>query len=1037
MSDAGSGSDSEEEFVLPPGFESVKGGSISKASLEDKELWFFRVPKNVRTVDASVLHGVTIKLPKDQNAFVQVPVDVEGNKKQFTLKSNDISLYSQVVNLVPDKANSQTFVPGYMCHQYNAYIEMPVLAKALGVRWLCSLASMSTFRALPSFSVHPPGLGDLDVLPNGIAVTCGEDGYVCFSDVKELKEIKSMRIVTDDGTVPSISVSATTSSDASQRDVFVASSDNYLLNRYSLGAKATFEGCYLRCTEEIKYISSSKSYVAVVSEDLRSRIVVRANMERVLVLEGHKETVKSIAIDPLETYVATSAADGTVKLFNISDVDGDTGEVSASSSIPIQYQQGMSNDEVLARIAWQPTTGALLATPMRMNTVALYSRDTWTLSSKLLFPSFDGVLNSDVNVIAFSPNGHYVAAASMAKQCDDNVMALSWLVDANSFVVLMSSGSVGHASNVVPSAHAPPANVVISATVAAPLVTPPVPPLVTSTRATMPSSSLVEASPAPRSPPTRPTNPAIISSTDDPAVDDEELQVNAIKRSFGFDPDMAVLHEATIADDQDDDVAAAMDAPLLQSSPSTVPLPLSVQPSFQPGAVLQGPVILLAWNLLGDIEALTSADHTPLIVLRFHDKSKRGFKFHDTYNLTMAAFDDVGAIFAAPVHDDMPAVITYRPIESWNSNSSWHVSLPDGEDVVSVTTAGAICVVASSAHFVRVYSMGGVVLAVFALPGRIVSMASHRSGKLAILYATRSGLQCAVYAVQPALPRVAKLTDGPMPMPPPSSSVEWFGFNDMGVLFFVQASSGLVFVQSDLVGGQWMPLVHPSHPHGPIFCVGVRDGTVYFVPKVNDQPLHLPRLHRPVLSTWTYEKVEDDALWPAHNAATAAPAKSDQAVPLLAAADKAILLRVKAMCASDDVQKAYDLATCLSLEKSHAIAQQIATHFGLRELHSRLQRLQDAAFPMDIITPRVDEVNAVDRRHMTTSVRPPPSRIPTMAGRSSSSIPSSSPTSSHVAAEPAKAIKPPSKPSAATFVNPFKKREVVVSDDVASRKRQK
>ncbi|ETV70485.1 hypothetical protein H257_14140 [Aphanomyces astaci] len=109
MSDAGSGSDSEEEFVLPPGFESVKGGSISKASLEDKELWFFRVPKNV---DASVLHGVTIKLPKDQNAFVQVPVDVEGNKKQFTLKSNDISLYSQVVNLVPDKANSQTFVPG-------------------------------------------------------------------------------------------------------------------------------------------------------------------------------------------------------------------------------------------------------------------------------------------------------------------------------------------------------------------------------------------------------------------------------------------------------------------------------------------------------------------------------------------------------------------------------------------------------------------------------------------------------------------------------------------------------------------------------------------------------------------------------------------------------------------------------------------------------------------------------------------------------------------------------------------------------------
>ncbi|ETW02205.1 hypothetical protein H310_05771 [Aphanomyces invadans] len=914
---------------------------------------------------------------------------------------------------------------------------------------------MSSFRTLASFSVHPPGIGDLDILPNGIAVTCGEDGYVCFTDMKEMKEIKSMRIVTDDGTVPSISVSATTSSDGSSRDVFVASSDNYLLNRYSLGAKATFEGCYLRCTEEIKYISSSKSYVAVVSEDLRSRIVLRANMERVLVLEGHKEPVKSIAIDPLETYVATAASDNTVKLFDISNVDGDTGEVNASGSIPIQYQQGMSNDDVLARVAWQPEAGSLLATPMRMNTVGLYERGTWTLSSKLVFPSFEGVFNSDVNVIAFSPNGKYVAAASMAKQifvwevasqavvasfeCDDNVIALSWLVDANSFAVLMTSGSLGHASNVVPSTHPPPTAASSSTVVIA-----------------LPQVAAIAANPAPslKEPPGA-TSITVPASADDAIVDEEE-QVNAIKRSFGFDPDMAVLHEATVPDDEDDLDAsatqAAMDAPLLNSS--VVPMSSAagqhyvqqVQATFQPGAVLQGPVILLAWNLLGDIEALSSADQTPLIVLRFNDKSKRGFKFHDTYNLTMADFDDVGAIFAAPTQDDMPAVVTYRAIESWNSSSSWHVSLPDGEDVVCVTTAGSFCFVASSTHFVRVYSMGGILLAIFALSGRIVSMASHRSGKLAVLYATSSAeLHYAVYTIQASLPRVQKVAEGVMPPTNPPSTpltvaapaVEWVGFNDLGVLFFVQAGTGTVFALSSLVGLQWMPLVQPSHTHGPIFCVGIRDGTVYFLPKVLDQPLQLPRHHRPVLSTWAYEKVEDDALWAAHNAATMNPSDPiDYVVPRQAAADKAILLRVKAMCASDDVQKAYDLATCLSLEKSHAIAQQIATHFGLRELQSRLQQLQDSLFPIDT-RPSI-EVDAaaptsMERRPPTagsSSLRPP-SRIPIMSRNATSPQTSTAPT------DPV--AKPPSKPTASTFVNPFKKREVAQEQkaDSGSRKRQK
>jgi len=35
------------EFELPPGFEIAPGGELAKDGLDDKELWFLRLPKHV------------------------------------------------------------------------------------------------------------------------------------------------------------------------------------------------------------------------------------------------------------------------------------------------------------------------------------------------------------------------------------------------------------------------------------------------------------------------------------------------------------------------------------------------------------------------------------------------------------------------------------------------------------------------------------------------------------------------------------------------------------------------------------------------------------------------------------------------------------------------------------------------------------------------------------------------------------------------------------------------------------------------------
>ncbi|KDO28839.1 hypothetical protein SPRG_20041 [Saprolegnia parasitica CBS 223.65] len=91
--------ESDEEFVLPPGFEVATGGAITKAALDgDRELWLFRAK--------------TMKLPKEKNGSLHVPVPVAGSTKSYALKSQDLSLCQQLVNIVPDAVNSKTFVPG-------------------------------------------------------------------------------------------------------------------------------------------------------------------------------------------------------------------------------------------------------------------------------------------------------------------------------------------------------------------------------------------------------------------------------------------------------------------------------------------------------------------------------------------------------------------------------------------------------------------------------------------------------------------------------------------------------------------------------------------------------------------------------------------------------------------------------------------------------------------------------------------------------------------------------------------------------------
>ena len=281
------------------------------------------------------------------------------------------------------------------------------------------------------------------------------------------------------------------------------------------------------------------------------------------------------------------------------------------------------------------------------------------------------------------------------------ILAISWLKDTNSIAILTASGSVGFASDVVPAHLEKPFSK---------------PQPVSQHTVESHNDNILAESTASQPQPSHEVeleNPEKVVSIvqDNPEENEEEMRVNSIKRSFGFDEDMSALK---LVDTEPD---ASIEQPISSVFTTTTSVHSQIRPvkspnTFQPGSVMEGPVCLLAWSPLGEIECIRAAGEN-LIKVEFNDKSRRGFKFNDQYMFTMGCFDEHGALFGVPRRmreewegdgdDIVSSVVFYRPFNSWASNSSWHLNLPDGEDAECLATSEEFCAVATSLNCVRIF----------------------------------------------------------------------------------------------------------------------------------------------------------------------------------------------------------------------------------------------------------------------------------------------------------------------------------------------
>lgn len=135
-----------------------------------------------------------------------------------------------------------------------------------------------------------------------------------------------------------------------------------------------------------------------------------------------------------------------------------------------------------------------------------------------------------------------------------------------------------------------------------------------------------------------------------------------------------------------------------------------IHDSFQPGSTpWRGNRRYLCLNLVGCVWTVDQDDMHYTVTVEFYDRDEhRDFHFTDPYTYDKACLTDKGTLFSNQPSDGAPAHIYYRPHEHWTSERpDWKTELPHGEYITSISLSDTYIVVATSAEYIRIYTLFG------------------------------------------------------------------------------------------------------------------------------------------------------------------------------------------------------------------------------------------------------------------------------------------------------------------------------------------
>ncbi|KAI9729232.1 MAG: hypothetical protein M1834_007024 [Cirrosporium novae-zelandiae] len=541
---------------------------------------------------------------------------------------------------------------------------------------------------------HTPGPTFLTYTPNGKRlITVGSNNSIRIYTTGSDGEPQNIDECQDSNT-------AVVASD----DFFITGSEDGTVCMYTLDTYS-MDKFLVRCTLPIRdlAISPDTNWVAVASDELTVKVVNVKDTTRVIYLREQPKAAKHVVFDPSGSYVAVSCTDGIIYIYSLSTEEGEL-----VRKVDGVIRNLESDAEACSRVAWHPDGRAFGA--------ATATRDIQIISSGdgERQRAFASGHTGDITALSWSPNGALLASAGadqnillwetktqtvVARYNYANVINLMWHPTENIFSFTTSDGELFIYSDFVP----PDQTSLLKKTLQpSPFIHDPLSEVNGNSR----HKTANGADPFHKRPLVRARTPDSLDEMLDPLHDDdsENLFIEDDDGAGYAEPSTKINEFGKRPNEYIDDA----EFPVGKRRAAWQP---KLHPSFQPSSTpWRGNRRYLCLNLTGFVWTVDQDMHHTVTV-EFYDRgTHRDFHFTDPYFYDKVCLNDHGTLFSCPPNPTTkdPAVLFYRPHETWTARTDWRISLPPGEDITAIALSDSYVVATTSANYVRVYTLFGV-----------------------------------------------------------------------------------------------------------------------------------------------------------------------------------------------------------------------------------------------------------------------------------------------------------------------------------------
>ncbi|KAH8405726.1 hypothetical protein KR215_007420 [Drosophila sulfurigaster] len=585
---------------------------------------------------------------------------------------------------------------------------------------------------------HTNGYTGLLYTPKGdFIITCGTDGdirhWTCISD--------------DDPRSTCLGEFVMCIAHTGSR--LLASTDRNTVHAYTF-PQMDSDGILMRFTAPATCLRVCGDYTAAGSEDTTIKLLRGDNAGAEITLEGHKGPILALDMHVERRLLVSIAGDGELKVWNF-----ETGEeLKSLGGLP--RSNSFESTSLFGTPSFEPQRGEQLAYCLDKEIIVLNTTN-WQVSYRLQ----DERVSSNYSCCQFSPNGERLAAGTTSGELSifdvqrrkalqvetapsdcKAITCLAWNTANEDEVAFCDS--TGQLGTIFAGDDEPQDD------------------LVNGVEAEEEQDDFLGG------------NDYEFEQGDDDGgneVDDGDgVSLEQLKRK--------VMSKAT--DDMNDDNASRHSMASSRTAPAAPQLKwFKQQAAFQPGAT---PNELehryLVWNDVGIVTAHTEPSGDGAIDVEFHDASvHHALHLSNNYNQHNLASLSRSALALASTDSNKLVVIALAAA----GNKEWSLGLPDCESVEALAATSQLIGVATSTHFLRLFSVMGTQREVLSIPGPVVALAGHDHSLLCVYHSagssqTQQHLSAMLISVSGLNLRVEHF---PVPLTP-GRQLSWLGYTDVG-----------------------------------------------------------------------------------------------------------------------------------------------------------------------------------------------------------------------------------------------------------------